>query len=116
MLAPKKKLKIDNKSAFFSIGAYEQLGNKVDKILNFWIKKKPKICLNIEPDIFFYNKKIPEDYLALRFHMQRNYTSCLYLKLKNLENKGKIKILKKFRSPFGNFVFDAYNFFLWKVI
>jgi hypothetical protein len=116
MLRPNKNLKINNDSAFFSVGAYEQLGNNIDKILDFWIKKKPQICLNIEPDICFYNKKIPEDYLAFKFHKQRNYTSCLYKKLKRLENNGKIKIIKKFRSPFGNYVFDAYNFFLWKVI
>ena len=116
MTRPKNDLKINKNSAFFSVGAFEQLGNDIDKILNFWIKKKPKICLNLEPDIFFYNQNILEDYLALKFHKKRNYTSCLYLKLKNLEKKGKIKIIKKFRSPFGNFVFDAYNFFLWKVI
>lgn len=116
MLKPNMNIKINNDAAFFSIGAFEQLGNKIDKILNFWIKKKPKICLNIEPDKYFYNLDLPEDYLALKFHTQRNYTSTLYDKLKKLEKKRKIKILKKFRAPFGNYVFDAYNFFLWRVI
>ena len=30
---------IDNNSGFFSVGALEQLNNKIDNIINFFLKK-----------------------------------------------------------------------------
>jgi len=116
MFKPNFNLKIKKNSAFFTIGSIEQLGGKIDPILNFFIQKKPVLCINIEPDISFYDSNKIEDYLAVRFQTKRGYTSCIYSKLKKKEQEGKIKIIKKFRSPFGSKMIEGYNFFLWKVI
>ncbi len=77
---------IDNNSGFFSVGALEQLNNKIDNIINFFLKKKPKICLNIEPDLYFY-KDTFEDKIAKKFQSKRGYTSNLIKHLRKLEKK-----------------------------
>ena len=82
--------KIYNNSGFFSVGALEQLNNNIDNILNFFLIKKPSICLNIEPDIYFYKSSIA-DIIAKKFQNKRGYTSNLIKKLKKLERKKKNK-------------------------
>jgi len=115
MTKKNSNFKILKNSGFFSVGALEQLNNNLDNILNFFLKKKPQICLNVEPDLFFYKSKI-EDKIAKKFQKKRGYTSDLIKKLKQLEKKNKIKIIKIFRAPFGSLYIEGYNFILWRVL
>ena len=115
MSKPNNTFKIRKDSGFFSIGALEQLNNKIDPIINFFLKSKPIICVNIEPDLKYYlPNKYLEDKIAVKFQNKRGYTSNLFKTLFLLEKKNKIKIIKHFRAPFGSQFIEGYNFIAWK--
>ena len=108
-------LKIRKNSGFFSIGALEQLNNKIDPIINFFLKSKPIVCVNIEPDLKYYSpNKYLEDRIAVKFQKKRGYTSNLFKTLFLLKRSNKIKIIKHFRAPFGSQFIEGYNFIAWR--
>ena len=55
----------------------EQVSNKFYDFIAFLIKRKPKICIHIEPIVELLDENIFLDYLSKRFHIQRNYLNGL---------------------------------------
>ena len=117
MLSPDYDYQILQNSGIFTFGSLEQLASDVDPILNFFISKKPNICVHTEPVIELYDKENNlSDFLAAKFQDKRGYTSGLISKLNNLEEEGKIEILTIKRLYFGSFFMEGYNQIAWKPI
>ena len=115
MLKPNHKVKLLNNSAIYTSGAVEQLSGNIDKFLKYIVLQRPRIILHVEPCIDFYDDKNLTDYLGKMFQTRRKYTSNLLSKLKNLEKKGDIKIVKVCKSPFGSLMMEGYNLIVWKI-
>jgi len=115
MLSPDYDYEILPNSGIYTFGALEQLASETDPILEFFISKKPDICVHTEPVIELYDKDNNlSDFLAAKFQGKRGYTSGLITKLKNLEEKGEIEILAIKRLYFGSFFMEGYNHIAWK--
>ena len=68
MLSPDYDYQILQNSGIFTFGSLEQLASDVDPILNFFISKKPNICVHTEPVIELYDKENNlSDFLAAKF-------------------------------------------------
>ncbi|WP_075484580.1 class I SAM-dependent methyltransferase [Candidatus Pelagibacter communis] len=115
MMNPNKKIKLLNNSAIYTSGAIEQLSGKIDKFIKYVISQKPKIIVHVEPCADFYDNKNLADYLGKIFQSKRKYTSNLLFKLKKLEKKNVIKIIKTCKSPFGSLMMEGYNLIVWKI-
>lgn len=115
MLKPNHKVKLLNNSAIYTSGAVEQLSGNIDKFLKYIVLQRPRIILHVEPCIDFYDDKNLTDYLGKMFQTRRKYTSNLLSKLKDLEKKGDIKIVKVCKSPFGSLMMEGYNLIVWKI-
>ena len=84
------------------------MASDVDPILNFFISKKPNICVHTEPVIELYDKENNlSDILAAKFQDKRGYTSGLISKLNNLEEEGKIEILTIKRPYFSSLLYGG---------
>ena len=114
MLEPRENYEIGPSAAIYTFGSLEQLASKLDPILDFFVKKRPLVCLHCEPAIEYYEDDSIVDVLGRQFQGQRGYSSGLITKLKNLENEGKIEILKMKRLFFGSFFMEGYNLFVWR--
>ena len=101
-------------SAFITTGAFEQLGNKCDKIIKFILDKKPKIVVNLEPIHEFYDSDNLSDFIALNYHNQRNYLNEYYTKLLSLEKEGKLKIEFAKKINFGGHCHDGWSTIIWR--
>jgi len=115
MINPDYAFKLSPDSAVFTIGAIEQLAGKVDAFLDYLLKARPVICVNVEPTLDLYDEDNLVDWLAAKFHRKRGYTDNLLSQLKELEKAGKVEIIKVKRSFFGSLYMEGFTYIVWKV-
>ena len=113
MLNPDKNLSIESNSAVITLGGLEQLADNYNNFLDYLIKNKPKICLHMEPLLDFYDENKLFDYLALRFHLSRNYLGQFVKSLEKLETEGRIEIIAK-KKTIGSKFHDGYSYIVWR--
>ena len=114
MITPNTNLKFKKNFAVYTSGALEQLSGKIKKFIDFIVSKKPKIVIHVEPAPQFYDTKKLVDFTGDFFQRKRRYTDNLLDYLTLLENKKKIKIIKKIKSPFGSLMIEGYNLIIWR--
>lgn len=113
MFHPDPKLKIEKNSAFLTCGSLEQMGAGYEPFINFAIKNKIELFLNIEPIKELLDKNDPFDALAVKFIDKRNYLSNYLTFLRDLQTGGKIKIEKIQRLYPGSFYQD-FTYIVWR--
>jgi len=112
-----QKIKLPKNLGIFTVGALEQTGKNYKKFINFLIKNKIKICINVECMNELYNdKKYYSDKLAKIYHLKRGYLNNYLLYLKDLEKKSLIKIIKLQKQKLGSFYHEPYNFVIWRTL
>jgi len=106
-------LELPENSGVWTFGSLEQLGGKIEPIVNYIIENKPKICVHVEPMSELYDEAVLEDYLAKWFQTKRGYTSGLISLLEQHEKAGRITINKIKRLEFGSLMMEGYNLMVW---
>ena len=112
--APDWSIKIVGNSAVLTIGALEQTGRDYESFLQYVLECRPSLCLHVEPIVEWYDESNLIDYVAVRFHRARKYWEGFPNRLRQLENEGKIEILKTCRSYFGSLYHDGYSYLVWR--
>jgi hypothetical protein len=113
---PDETLTFDPDSAVFTFGALEQLGPNHNRYLDFILKRKPKLCVDVIGIHELYDETQLFDYLALLYHMRRNYLNCYLTRLRELEASGTVEIVKVQHHLFGNLYDNPYSYVIWKPI
>ncbi|HEY59171.1 MAG TPA: class I SAM-dependent methyltransferase [Anaerolineae bacterium] len=113
---PDQQFQILPNSAVITIGALEQTGKRYRKFLDYLIRSKPAIVINIEPTVEWYDANNLVDYAAIRFHLKRNYWQGFPTALEKLRDEEKVEILKQKRSYFGSLYVEGYSQSIWRPI
>ncbi len=113
---PASDLVLERDSAVFTFGALEQIGDKHGEFLNFLLRNKPAICMNVECLHEFYDPDNLLSFLALQYHRKRNYLSGYLTALRDFEKDGRIKIIASHYHKFGNMYDDALSYVVWRPI
>lgn len=113
MYSPDYQLDIDKGSAVFTIGAMEKLGKNLESFLQFLLEKRPSICINIETIYELYDQSVLFDYVTAKYLERRGYLQGYLSRLRQLEVKGKIEMIKIQRT-FGSLYHDGYSYIVWK--
>lgn len=114
MTSPNESFKIKRNSAVITSGSIEQLAGRFEPFLQYLMKQKPSLCVNIEPTVELYDENNLIDYLAARFHRKRGYTEGYLPRLKGLEAQGEIEILKVKRLFFGSLFMEGFTYIVWR--
>ena len=114
MLEPNYEFRLNPSSGVLTFGALEQLSGNLDNIFDYFVKQPAEIYVHVEPSIEFYDPNYLEDYLAALFQGRRKYSDGLISRLKKMEQKGEIDLLKCRRLGFGSLMMEGYNLFVWK--
>jgi SAM-dependent methyltransferase len=114
--APDRGLCIEENSAILTIGALEQTGTEYGSFLQYLLDSSPRLCVHFEPILEWYDENNLIDYAAIRFHQKRNYWRGFPTRLRELQEDGKIEILKTNRSYFGSLYIDGYSQLIWRPI
>ena len=116
IINPDNLLKLKTNSAVFTVFSLEQVSNKFYDFILFLLKRKPKICIHIEPIVELLDENIFLDYLSKRFHIQRNYLNGLLPFLQILKKLNYIEILKVKRVKFKRALYtECINYIVWKI-
>lgn len=111
--APDFNLKLKNGSAIYTVASLEQIGSKYHSFVDYLLKNKPSICIHIEPIEELLDEENLMDYLSISYFKKRKYLSGYLTYLKDLESKGKVKIIKAKRSYIGSFFIEGYSVVIW---
>ena len=111
---PDTSLRLAENSAVLTVGALEQTGRRYRPFIDYLVGASPAVCVNVEPIVEWYDESKLIDYLAIQFHRRRGYWEGFPSTLKELERKGKIKIVKEKRSYFGSLYIEGYSQCVWK--
>lgn len=114
MTSPDESFEIERGSAVFTSGAIEQLAGRFEAFLQFLLKRRPELCINIEPTVELYDENNLVDYLAMKFHRKRGYTENYLPRLRELEAQGKLEILKVKRLFFGSLYMEGFTYMIWR--
>ena len=112
---PDYTLDIDDNSAILTCSVLEQVGERYNEFLEFLLCKKPRLCINIEPILEFYDLAVFSDYLASLYHERRNYLKGFFSKLQRLEDKNMINIVKAKRTYIGNMYNECFSYIVWEI-
>lgn len=113
---PNYNLDIKDNSAVITFGAIEQVGTNYKQFVNYLLKKKPNLIINMEPFKETYDLKNYMDLLSYFFVHKRKYAEDFLPYLKKLEKLRIIKIIKFQRTYFGGKMMESYNYIVWKVL
>jgi len=113
MLNPDYSFKIPLSSAIITIHAFEQLGQSYEPILEYILNASPSIVMQYEPVLEFYDQNKLFDSLALSYCQRRGYLQGYYSKLRQLENKGRIKIIAAYRPGLGGILHEQ-SVLVWR--
>ena len=111
---PDKSFKLDRNGAIFTFASLEQTGNKYKKFVDYILKNKPTLCVHIEPTGETLNDNNLLDFLSKKYFKKRKYIDGYIDYLRELEKKGKVKIVNVQRSYIGSFYIDGYSIIVWK--
>ena len=116
LFKPDYGLKLQPKSAVFTVGTMEQLGKNYKPFLKYLAKNKPSVVLHFETIDYFYDQSTLHGYLGHRWGKERNYLSGYYDTLLKLKKNKKIKILEIKKFPLGSMYHNSYSLIVWRPI
>ena len=112
---PDEKLDVPKGSAFYSFGAFEQLGTGWQPMLDFILRKKPALVLHIEPIHEWYEPKNSLlDDISARASSARNYLQGYAPAIAELEKQGRARILNARRLYFGSTWHEGWSRLFWQ--
>ncbi len=113
---PDHDLSVQTKTVFLTLNSMEQIGDNYSPFLEYILQKRPAVVINSEPLIELYDDANLLDYLAIKYHRQRNYLNGYLKALKRLEADKVIEILNIQRVPFGSLFHEGYSIIIWRCL
>jgi hypothetical protein len=111
---PDDNLQLGPKDAALTICALEQVGARYEEFLQFLLRKRPRVCVHMEPLVDLYDPDDLVDHLAIRFHTFRSYLSGFLPRLRMLEAEKRLEILSVQRMHFGSLYHEGYSYVVWR--
>jgi hypothetical protein len=111
---PNPNVHIKENSLVYTVAALEQTGSNFATFVDYLIKQKPNICINLEPIAELLDENKLVDKLSIKYFRKRNYLSGYLNHLKNLESNGIIKIIDKRRIYSGSYFIEGHSLVVWK--
>jgi len=103
-------------ASVYTFAALEQLGEDTDAIIDYWIKNKPSIVVNVEPMAEPLDEGDLLQFLSIKYFEKRKYLKDYSSKLRSLERSGIIKIHDQRKTGFGSLYIEGYSIIVWSPI
>ena len=111
---PDYSLEVSPNSGFLTVAALEQVGSNFEDFLQFVLKKKPAVCVHLEPIDEVLDQTHLIDRLSTLYFRKRNYLAGFLPRLKKLQADGKIEILKEQRTYTGSYFIEGHSLIVWR--
>lgn len=114
LLVPDKAHRLPPHTAVLTIGALEQLHTSFEPFLQYILRQNPTLVVHIEPIVELGNTSTLFDFLAVSFDERRRYLKGYLPRLRVLEARKKIRILKVQHTRMGSLYHDSYSIIVWR--
>ena len=116
MFSPDYGFDLEKNSVVVTLGGLEQLGTNFKPFIRYLLNKSPQKIIHIEPIFELYDEDNIVDYLAMKFHSQRNYLLGMLPFIKELEKNEEIVIRKIQRIYFGSLYHDGWSMTIYSPV
>lgn len=113
---PDYNIDISPNSGIITIAALEQIGDNFKEFINYLLKKKPTICIHIEPIDELMNRSNIIDNLSVLYCRKRKYLYKFLPYLQQLEKEGKLQLINQQRTFSGSQYIEGHSLIVWKPI
>ena len=114
MFSPQSDVVFQKEATVFTFSALEQVGRDFEPFLEFLLRIKPRLVVNIEHISELFDAKNTFDSLALRVINERNYLRGFLTSLKERSAAGALEIQCVHRVPFGSLYVEGYSYTIWR--
>lgn len=111
---PDYNVHIPDNSAVYTVAALEQVGPDYVDFVDFLLKKKPSVCIHLEPIDELLDEKKVLDFLSIKYFRKRKYLKGFLPYLESLEKEGKIEIIRKDRTMNGSYFIEGHSLVVWR--
>ena len=108
-------LRLPDNTAVITTSVLEQIGDNYKNFINFILKEKPQIVINVEPIVELLDSKSGFDNVMNLYCEKRKYLTGYLTELEKLEKQKKIKIIMKKRTMVSG-TFIENSVLIWKVL
>tara|TARA_B100000214_G_C23878088_1_gene585923 strand:+ start:44 stop:952 length:909 start_codon:yes stop_codon:yes gene_type:complete len=108
-------LELPDNTAVITTSVLEQIGDNYNNFINFILKEKPQIVINVEPIVELLDSKSGFDNVMNLYCEKRKYLTGYLTELEKLEKQKKIKIIMKKRTMVSG-TFIENSVLIWKVL
>jgi hypothetical protein len=108
-------LQLPDNTAVITTSVLEQVGDNYKNFINFILKEKPQIVINIEPIVELLDSKGKFDNVMNLYCEKRKYLIGYLTELEKLERQKRIKIVMKKRTMVSG-TFIENSVLIWKVL
>ena len=108
-------LQLPDNTAVITTSVLEQIGDNYKNFINFILKEKPQIVINIEPIVELLDSKGKFDNVMNLYCEKRKYLIGYLTELEKLERQKRIKIVMKKRTMVSG-TFIENSVLIWKVL
>ena len=108
-------LELPDNTAVITTSVLEQIGDNYNNFINFILKEKPQIVINVEPIVELLDSKNGFDNVMNLYCEKRKYLAGYLTELEKLEKQKKIKIIMKKRTMVSG-TFIENSVLIWKVL
>lgn len=111
---PDEGLQFVPNTGILTVAALEQVGDRIEPFLQYLLRKRPAICVHLEPIDELMDSNNLIDSLSVLYCRKRNYLKGFLPRLRQLQDEGKVKILREQRTYTGSFFIEGHSLVVWK--
>ena len=100
-------------SGVYTVAALEQVGAAHGAFLQFLIKKRPAICVHLEPIGELLDSTNLPDRLSQLYFRKRNYLQGFLIRLRELQKQGVVTIHREQRTYTGSYFIEGHSMVVW---
>lgn len=110
---PDDSFNLEQDSIVYTVASLEQVGARWKSYIEYILRKRPKLCIHIEPVAELLDQTQFIDYLSIEYFKKRNYLDGFLDGLRQLEKEGKAKIHRAQRTHIGSLFIEGYSVVVW---
>jgi hypothetical protein len=113
---PDEALDLKPGEGIYSVAALEQIGDQHEALLEFLCRKRPSVCVHIEPIDELLDEHSLLGRLSNAYSRKRNYLENFLPTLQEWERRGRVRIHDARRTWTGSLFLDGHSLVVWSPV
>ncbi len=116
MFDPDRGFRLEPRAAIYTAAALEQLGDRLEPLLDYLLEMQPSVCIHIEPIGELLDPTRLLDAASIHYFRKRNYLWGFLDRVRALRTEGKAVIHLERRTHVGSLFIEGYSALVWSPV